>query len=165
MYKIPALTNWAMWVYWGVRWDLNPCHKEPQSSALPDWATNTVLMERLELSTTTLWEQPSTIEVHQHIFLKDKELEWASKDLNLHYYLIRVASWPIRRHAHFADSIGIEPITLVLETNVLPLNYEPILAVVYVYYNIWFLPCGGRKNRTFISWLTVKCIDLPATPP
>lgn len=26
----------------GVRWDLNPCHKEPQSSALPDWATNTV---------------------------------------------------------------------------------------------------------------------------
>lgn len=65
------------------------------------------------------------------VFLKDKELEWASKDLNLHYYLIRVASWPIRRHAHFffADSIGIEPITLVLETNVLPLNYEPILAV------------------------------------
>ena len=116
-------------VYWGVRWDLNPCHKEPQSSALPDWATNTVLMERLELSTTALWEQPSTIEAHQHIFLKDKELEWASKDLNLHYYLIRVASWPIRRHAHFADSIGIEPITLVLETNVLPLNYEPILAV------------------------------------
>ena len=65
MYKIPALTNWAMWVYWGVRWDLNPCHKEPQSSALPDWATNTVLMERLELSTTALWEQLSTIEVHQ----------------------------------------------------------------------------------------------------
>ena len=65
MYKIPALTNWAMWVYWGVRWDLNPCHKEPQSSALPDWATNTVLIERLELSTTALWEQPSTIEVHQ----------------------------------------------------------------------------------------------------
>lgn len=89
-------------VYWGVRWDLNPCHKEPQSSALPDWATNTVLMERLELSTTALWEQPSTIEVHQHIFLKDKELEWASKDLNLHYYLIRVASWPIRRHAHYS---------------------------------------------------------------
>ena len=26
------------------------------------------------------------------IFLKDKELKWASKDLNLHYYLIRVAS-------------------------------------------------------------------------
>lgn len=98
-------------VYWGVRWDLNPCCKEPQSSALPDWATNTVLMERLELSTTALWEQPSTIEVHQHIFLKDKELEWASKDLNLHYYLIRVASWPIRRHAHIAEEAGVEPTT------------------------------------------------------
>ena len=35
-------------VYWGVRWDLNPCHKEPQSSALPDWATNTVGIQGIE---------------------------------------------------------------------------------------------------------------------
>ena len=82
-------------VYWGVRWDLNPCHKESQSSALPDWATNTVLMERLELSTTALWEQPSTIEVHQHIFLKDKELEWASKDLNLQLLVLETSVLPI----------------------------------------------------------------------
>ena len=145
-------------VYWGVRWDLNPRHKEPQSSALPDWATNTVLMERLELSTTALWEQPSTIEVHQHIFLKDKELEWASKDLNLHYYLIRVASWPIRRHAHFADSIGIEPITLVLGTNVLPLNYEPILVASSGFAPLVF-PLWVEQDYYFSNLLKHQIID------
>ena len=81
-------------------------------------------MDRLELSTTALWEQLSTIEIHQNISGQVRTrtfITWISVKLP-----DQLEDMPI---FFFADSIGIEPITLVLETNVLPLNYEPILAV------------------------------------
>lgn len=112
-------------VYWGVRWDLNPCHKEPQSSALPDWATNTVLMERLELSTTALWEQPSTIEVHQLLLLKYFLIIVGIQGIEPWLLPYQSSFLTIRRYANVLRRQELNPQLLVLETSVLPIELLP----------------------------------------
>ena len=89
-----------MWVYCGVRLDLNLCYKESQSSALPNWATNTVLMSRLELLTTALWEQLSAIEIHQNIVGIQGIEPWL-----LPY---QGSFLTIRRYANIADTEWLE---------------------------------------------------------
>ena len=60
-------------------------------------------------------------------------------------------------------------ITILPRGNIVGIQgFEPWTSWVSVKYSnhLSYIPISGdRKNRTFIFWLTVKCIDLPAISP
>lgn len=145
-------------VYWGVRWDLNPCHKEPQSSALPDWATNTVLMERLELSTTALWEQPSTIEVHQ-LLLFLTNVGMVRIELTCNQTTLSTAYQTEEIHPNVLRRQELNPQLLVLETSALPIELLPNYLVAGSGFAPLVSPLWVGQDYYFSNLLKHQIID------
>ena len=46
---------WSSCLSWGARWDSNPRHSEPQSDALTNWTTGTIVSVFLSESVAKVW--------------------------------------------------------------------------------------------------------------